>query len=351
MNVVRILAIPLADLYLKIDLESGLYHNSFAHLMLIFGILVLWSCDFFFRFLFGPVEDSVDRSGPFGAMIIYIWNQLIAGEPKTFDRRQRREQLNRANRSRSTAWTATLFLAIIGGLQVVDLSRCYALVVRSDSDQGIVRPLNESSLPENITSVSPEGDLIWSREQFESVDRNAGSELGIRSDRWVFKNQKYLVETAVSFDQSFRGWHELTVAYQNDGWDVLQRDILSDTIEIDGVEQDWQYVRVSLSKATGHSGYLLFCQFDCTGEPVPVPPPFRFDNLTQILGERFENRINRSLFQPETYQTQVFIEQYGEMDPEVWSITESQFLLARQKLRELFLNGSPPANAPDESAQ
>ena len=82
----------------------------------------------------------------------------------------------------------------------------------------ITQPMEREDLPAKI------GDwqLVDGDRGYEAIDREAGNDLGLHSDRWVYASPSRF-PVIVSLDQTFPGWHELTVCYQNQGWKLKSR--------------------------------------------------------------------------------------------------------------------------------
>ena len=68
---------------------------------------------------------------------------------------------------------------------------------------------------------------------------------------------------ALSLDYTFPGWHDLTRCYSGLGWAVDEQAVRPGVGPADGS------VAVKLTKPGYRSGYLLFCQFNQDGAPLP----------------------------------------------------------------------------------
>ena len=340
-NVLRIVSIPFADLYLNANLATGISHEIVGYMLLVLGLMILWSADHFLRFLFGAVEDSADQSGPFSGTITYIWNHLIAGDPEVSDSRSRRNQIQPISKFENSAiFTVAVFVAIVGVLQLVDFYRCYSFSNQNAPARFSIAPLIENDLPVQWVVQSASTRTEWERKSYLESKRHQGSDLGIRSDTWTYISRDKLVKTRVSFDQTFLGWHELTVQYQNAGWKLENREVKTIELEKEGENLAWDYVEARFSKPTGQQALLLFSSFDSTGAPLRAPTKFGLNSLLQQFQRQFEKRIGNSLFRPETYQSQVFMEQFGPLSDSSATLATGQFLDARNRLRDRFLQAA-----------
>jgi exosortase len=330
MNTVRILAIPVVDRTLGVDLAHGISHDILGWSVMTLGILLLFSTDQFLLFMFGPVETETGRSGPMGNFITEIWNGLIAGDVTDEAKKKRRGRKPVSTFGKGLMWTTAVIMVVCGVLQLNDVRRSYSeaskLKVRF-FDTNVVLPYEEADLPKELDG--------WTLVGYKAQDRRGGSDLGQRSDSWNYQNSRYLVD--VSMDQTFPGWHELTTCYVNQGWILTERKKENIEVEIDGQKVNWPYIEARLEKKTGEHGYLLFSHFDAFGMPVDAPAEWGTVNSFLIRAKnRLPYRIRASLFRAEAYQVQVFVPSFGEIDDDTKREITDHYLKIRQLMLERY---------------
>ena len=100
-------------------------------------------------------------------------------------------------------------------------------------------------------------------------------------------------------------------------------------------------VEATFRRTTGERGYLLFSHFNGAGEPEDAP--INLNTLQAIMiraKNRLSNRLRSSLFSSETYQCQVWVQHYGELEESTKAEIKERFLQARERLRTKFLERS-----------
>lgn len=337
-NVLRILLIPILDVNGIVDLTSGFGHVLLGWGALAIGVLLLLSTDQLMLFLFGPVDPEIGEAGPLGKLITKFWNRLVSGEEENDDeKKKKRKTIPVTENSHRLAWIVAGILALGGLFQLTDVVSAYNqpnLVVKF-FDADITQPMQETDLPTQIDNWT----LFDGGYNFDV--RDSGSDLGRRSDAWQYRAPR--CNARISFDQTFPGWHELTTCYRNGGWELVPES--RNVIRIEPASEDetaWHCVEAKFIRNTGERGYLLFSLFNGAGEPMD--PPVIMDgtagwikhNLTRAKN-RLTNRVRRSLFSSEAYQTQVFVQHYGDLEQPVIDEIQDRYLVIREKLRQKFL--------------
>ena len=334
-NVIRILLIPVLDINANINLVDGIGHMMLGWGALLVGLVMLMSTDQLLLFLFGPVDQETGAAGPLGKLITKGWNQLVSGEESDDEssKKKRRKRVPIKESSTRFAWVIAGILAVGGLFQLTDVARGFAAANTVQFfDADITQEMGEDDLPQQLEN--------WARIEkggYTSQTREHGSDLGRRSDVWQYRAPNCY--PVVSFDQTFPGWHELTTCYLNKGWKMEDRVVINPEVA-DG-EKRWPLVKAKFKKETGERGYLLFCHFNGAGEPESAP--VNINTLQSILiraKNRLSNRLRRSLFSSETYQIQVFVRHYNELDKLTTEEIETRFKQARESLRAKFLERS-----------
>lgn len=344
MNTVRILAIPLAKVFLDFDLSHGNSHTLLGYSTLLAGIVLIISTDQFLLFLFGPVEDASD-SGPFGRVVGKMWNSLT--NSKGIESSRSRRGLSRSPVSpgmQKVLWSFAIVMVVAGLWQIRDVRASMrakeSLSVRA-FDGDVTVEFEEGDVPKQLEN--------WTRVGFNTEERSRGSDFGERSDVWQYRAPTCTAIAAL--DQTFPGWHELTTCYRNNGWTVTNRKALSpakalgiDPSEAD--DNDWGLIEVTMKKPTGEQAYLLFSHFDSFGKGLAVPQNWGTINgfVTRVLN-RLSHRIRATLLQGEAYQVQVLLRSYNEFDPSVVAEARKRYLKLRSEVRNRFLEkaSSPEA--------
>ncbi len=334
MNTIRILLIPLADLRLNgLDLSTGIAHDLLGYFALIVGVLLVLSTDQFLTFLFGPVEDAGEETTGLQRPVTRFWNSFLAGKSTTEGAASRRKGIAEAaaekpisETQRKFIWALAGVIAVIGVLQLWDVRNSYAKSGFAPRffNRDVTIDYQKDDLPERLGN--------WEQLKYDSVDRTRGSDLGQRSDNWIFQGPRSLAITSI--DQTFPGWHELTTCYKNQGWQVRSRQVASHD---KGEEaSNWPFVVVHLTKNTGERGYLLFSLFDSQGQPVD-PPMDSFNAFIVRVQNRLSNRIRATLFDGEAYQTQLFMQSFNEFDEDIQEEAKERYLQAREIFRDKFV--------------
>jgi exosortase len=330
MNTIRILLIPLADVHMGLDLSTGVAHDLLGYAALIVGALLVLSTDQLFTFLFGQVEDISEDTAGLQRPITRFWNNILAGKQVQSSSSRKKGPVVRepvSEKGRKAVWISAGIMAFLGLIQLWDVSRSFAqpsLEVRFFNSDVTV-PFQKEDLPEFIDN--------WELIHYEKSERTRGSDLGRRSDQWIYQGTKSQNPAIVSLDQTFPGWHELTTCYKNQGWKLDSRVV---HVEEDG--QNWPYIEANFSRNTGEHGYLLFSLFDSQGESVDAPLTWnKLNSLFIRIKNRLSNRIRATLFDSEVYQTQLFIRSFRELDEDLKLEAVERYLKAREIMREKFV--------------
>ncbi len=354
MNCLRILLIPVFDVNFGIDLSTGIQHDLLGWSTMALGILLLLSTDQFLMFLFGPVDPGTGASGPLGRFITRIWNNIIAGgvddEETKSRRRSRRQPLS--SLSKGVAWTVAGLMVVAGLLAIYDILQSYSAPSKTTVNffsGRVIYPLGKDGMPEVVKD--------WNQVDYVSDERTRASDLGQQSDSWIFQSPSRFFASA-SFDQTFPGWHELTRCYRNQGW-VLEEREWKKQPDRKNEEELWPYIEARLSKPTGETGILLFSLFDGEGRAFDPPKKWGFMNyLLSGAQNRLAERVRKRLFQSEGYQTQVFVQGYGEISQDQVNEITDRYLEIREIMRDEFLKeveraseGSPSDDSGQEVSQ
>jgi exosortase len=339
MNTVRIFLIPMAD-QVDLDLTHGFPHAMLGWCTLIVGALLLLSTDQFLLFLFGPVDTEIGRSGPFGRFITKFWNSLVAGGTLKTDatggrRRKTKRRKTITQAGKSVIWGICGLMALAGVWSSWDVF--YAFVNERHKvrffDVDVTQPFEEADLPAKLDD--------WNVVNYKIDNRERGSDLGKRSDKWTYRAPNYIAQ--VSLDQTFPGWHELTTCYRNSGWELVSRVRknvkLGDPNDSESTgDVAWPYVVAEFKKPTGERGFLAFSLFNTDG--APVDPPASWNRAMYFISgikNRLSGRIRTQFFNTATYQIQTFVAGYGEFGEDTREEVEDRYLRLREITRQRYV--------------
>jgi hypothetical protein len=165
----------------------------------------------------------------------------------------------------------------------------------------------KDSLPAKIGS--------WEKSEFAKQTREANSFFGEHSSVWLFTRSRHTA--VVALDYPFPSWHDLTWCYTGRGWQIEKQDLRTDL----GVPGG--FVEVRMTQPTCRHGFLVFCEFNGSGQPLTAHPGGIESSLFrhQATFDRLKSRFG---FERETYadpsgpinQLQVFWEGYDKLPNE-----------------------------------
>ena len=339
MNTVRIFTIPMADRIMGINLSDGVLHMLLGYTTLAIGILLLFSTDQFLLFLFGPIDEGSSESRGIGKWISKNWNKMISGSQDNdeTERRKKRTRKKISNISRNLILGVAGLMLLGGLLQLVGLGQSLFSTTKGVRffDSVITQRMERGDLPPEIGGWKlREGD-----NGYIPVSREAGNDMGLHSDRWVYESPNRF-PVNVSLDQTFPGWHELTICYQNQDWTLKSR-VWKTAPMAEDETKSWSYIEAEFEKDTGEQGFLVFSLFDAFGDGYDAPGSWEtLDYLASRLKNRLSHRVRAQLFRGETYQTQAFVESYRDLsDTEKKEVAEN-YLKLREELRAKFIERS-----------
>lgn len=336
MNVVRLFVIPTLDFYADIDLAHGIEHAFLGWGTLLLGIILLLSTDQLLMFLFGPVEASGSESG-MAKFITRVWNNLIAGDKEEDEhKKKRRRRPPLSAMSRTMAWATAGVLVLCGAMSMVSIAQAFKAPVKDMTIQffqtDVMVPLAKEDLPTTIDNW----ELLPNEDGYHADDRDFWSDFGRRSDSWIYATPRY--RATISLDQTFPGWHELSICYRSGGWTLLSRTWKAEEVNIDGETEEWPFIEYRFKKRTGEHALVIFSLFDNFGQPYPAPKDWgSFTEHLNDLKNRFGQETRARLFRSETYQSQVFVHNFGEISDDMRQEITDRYLKARSKLRDAFV--------------
>lgn len=193
-----------------------------------------------------------------------------------------------------------------------------------------INSLGEDALPAEWGS--------FRREKFEPASRGVTNGQGDHSRGWYYQWRGR--KLAVVVDYPFRGWHELTVCYQLEGWKLEQESIHEE--KPSAGTGHGPMTEAKFTQGQGRHGYLLFCMFNETGGSLERPqlrniPPT--DSVASRLKERLKFLGGDLRFLFWGVQVQLFLESDAPLSPAEEAEARSFFDHARQLIRQRISGG------------
>ena len=336
MNTIRIFMIPMADKIAEIDLSEGVPHMLLGYTTLAVGILLLFSTDQFLQFLFGPVDKESSESRGLGNWISKTWNKVISGaeDDSEKEKRKKRSRKQVSSLSRNLILTVAGIMLLSGIWQLFSVGQSYFSLTKGTSffQSIITQPLKREDLAATVGNWR----LLEGEKGFTVTNRESGNDMGLHSDRWAYVSPNRF-PVHVSLDQTFPGWHELTICYQNQDWKLKSRRKKTASMG-DDESQQWSYIEAEFEKETGEQGYLVFSLFDVFGGAYDGPGSWdTIDYITSRVRNRLSQRIRAQLFRGETFQTQAFVETYRKLTEEEKNEVTENYLILREQMRQKFI--------------
>gem|GEM_PF-5803708 len=311
MNTVRLVVIAIAESKFQIDLASGAAHEILGLVLFSFTFIASMSTDQFLEFLLSPIRVQPGESGVRRNPLVKAWNGASnIFSPRYVEPNAEQSKLNRLLTGLMSPklmmcgvpiagigiWSALVFFGIIGGRPE---SRVDALT------------LNKAIVAEDIAETI--GD--WQRVSYEATQRGEDAvvgnyDFGQFSNAFTFQPANSdatmgAAETSetvnppamVSMDYPFTGgWHELSACYRANGWDILEREAVSEGGR-EFVQTTYKYPNQE------HYGLLLFNNFNERGEVLTPPSGAILVRSWLFIRRRFLRKIAGDLYQVQTFVT------------------------------------------------
>ncbi|MEM1228675.1 MAG: exosortase U [Planctomycetota bacterium] len=307
-NTLRVTMVAVAHHFWGLDWASGFQHDLLGYFTLALAGLFLLSFDHLVQTVLHPVSsdgrDSADN------LFLRAYNYFVSdfkfsnddeGTYGNYGRREQKDEVtNRAD------WLNGLIMNKVGWIAtMVIIGICFvASLVQSTRVE--VNRAPELLLRE-VVLFEPQPELLASSDlsTIEITDHQVtrdGSEprLGQNADLWGFNAGNLSGQIVVS--QTYSGWHELCVCYQNMNWQLLDRDVTepieilsrgkgqmeakTDIIESDA-SGDESFVTARFRREDGNYGYLFFTAVHEDGSIPDAPSTYG------AFGSRFLSRLER----------------------------------------------------------
>ncbi|MEM9588136.1 MAG: exosortase U [Planctomycetota bacterium] len=348
-NTLRVTAVALAESWYQTDLASGWQHDMLGYVALIVAALFLLSFDQLVVMLLHPASaGGNDRENVF----IRLWNFLVADwkyqtdDEVAYGYREKKKKAITANPmtelvgrllGRKPGWIACLALA--GTLAVGSAIRATQVEVNQ-----VPRELVRSFLLFDPSAEFLQGKYDYITVGGHQQTRN-GSEprLGQHADRWDFETpEKRPGQIVVS--QTYSGWHELCVCYENMDWKLLAREVTDvdpNSVKFDTTKVDDHGAFVTARFRNGDAyGYLMFTAVQEDGTVLDAP------SQLEALGARFFSRLERYdvITQQNLVMLQLWMVTPEKMDKDAIGKIQQDFLAVRDKVAAEVVQKPTPAS-------
>lgn len=317
MNTVRVVAVCIAATK-GWDLAHGTPHALLGYTTLVIGVALLFSTDQLVNFIFGVSNtEEATRKSVFRRII--KWMLPTDSDADSETRRETRKRTSLTARMVVIGICAVAILFALTPIARLGIGTLFENVFYSPYN---VFEVESTALPEKLTVGEPPAQVEWVVEDFEMQQRDNNSDWGSRSGMWTMTSP--VGRAMVSVDFPFRGYHELSVCYRGNGWQIVPG---GRTINRNDPDEP-PFVEVEFSKPTGEHAYLIFSLVDKYGNPIEIPTD---DILRVNFVQRVINSIRRRLTydygpQPQSFQIQLFSYYYQPISD-----------LQKERLRELYL--------------
>lgn len=170
------------------------------------------------------------------------------------------------------------------------------------------------------------------RVRYSTSSRSERNALGQHSHSWNYSSTG--IQSTISFDFPFRGFHPLWECYTNSGW--TRTAVNEIRTELNGEPTKWRFFEVLFTNKEGEYGCLHFCFFDenanvynYDGEVDIVQP----NRLAVNFWEAVRKPI-RDLDSPLLFQVQAFCSSRYPISEEQKAMQQRLFRMARVQLME-----------------
>jgi exosortase len=248
-NVARVVIVVLAEARWGLDLSHGMPHTLLGLVVLVAVLALTASTDRLLRFA--------------GALGTIHWSEpiLLAPKPAKPSGPAVEPLLPTALPDVRYTWLGSRPLgAAFGALGLAQVIWLWPPLVDAFSPNPVVERLKDVGEDDLPAQLGP-----FQRQRFQPVTRDVGDALGEFSRVWTYTSGPAKVTAAV--DYPFRGWHELSVCYENNGWK------LKDRVERhgDGEGGAGPIVEAKYDRPTGQA-LLLFGLDEADGRPLEARP-------------------------------------------------------------------------------
>jgi len=337
MNMLRVVTVTLAQSWCGVNLSSGWPHEALGFVTVGLALLLVASTDRLLAFLLGPIEflGVRPRRNPFSK----AWNWCLEGGDPAAAAPVAARPADGATTGRGVwAGAGRANWAMVAGfalLAMVQLSGAALAVFSGRAKTPGPALLARADLFHREDLPASVGD--WKQVQYSVGDYDPTRDIGAYRQIWGYQRDERC-RAAVSADYPFGGWHDLSMCYVADGWRVVSR--VEQPSQAEAASLPDPYLEVSLAKADGQQGLLLFSLISPAGRGLDVPQRstwkrmiarFAGNPLTQWMphSSGFSGRET-------TLQAQVFVASPAPLLAAEREAVRALFVILRQKLMSAY---------------
>ncbi len=304
-NSLRLVISVIAAESMEMDLSEGWYPMAMSFTAVLIGFGMLYSFHHLLAIAFHYVEPNTDAgSNPF----VQFWNKFSwMNENRATEEFARSS--NRDNKDRTAPGLASpVWLGLIGTAAVLSLLALVGAFRGGDEDFQITASTGPLFAPTETLFAKVESNDAIQIEKYETTaddvsTDNPESKTGQRSDTWTgtFRNGNLTLQIT----QPVSGWLELTRAYKQRGWEIIDRD--NDSMELavasekndpskpndDAMEKEEEFnafatARMRSTDGSDVEGYLYYSAVGSDGRILETPTSLSsmWQSLRRRLGMR-----------------------------------------------------------------
>jgi len=263
MNIMRIVAIAVAESRFSLDLAHGWKHEFLGYFCLAMASLLLLSSDRVFRVLFFPIASS-DERGEETNPVVWVWNRFLMpiNSDTALSKKRPASPPSPTGTSGIASLSWALPIAVTFSILLAGLT-----VFRFRGSEGVAATIEATSgtpflNAPKLLNVGLGFVQTTHEERKGSVDLPYGE----FADVWSGKLED--LSGAIVLSQPYSEWHDLCVCYTGIGMDTNSR-VVNIAQGPDG--EPWGYVMARFVDQSGKIHYIWFSSFDRTGASVDVP--------------------------------------------------------------------------------
>ena len=277
-NILRVTSVAVAQAKFDTDIAEGLEHDIVGYVALFAASMLLLSFDALIRVIIRPVDDPGDESVP--NPVIAAWNYFTESAPlsaldggsPTPEGESAPQRPAIFVRKRVLSFT---FATLMVGITVVSLARATTINVLGPESIGRFFEDSDFVLLDSAVELSEQPFGLIEVTAHTSERGQAGSVLGPNVDVWTCQIGDRQAQLVLS--QTYEGWHELCLCYQNVNWELLDRRASAWGSEAENGEttnpHDRGIVVTRLKNSrTRERGLLMYTGINQIGEVVKPPP-------------------------------------------------------------------------------
>lgn len=350
-NLVRIVTVALVQSRFGVDLSSGWQHEVLGLTTLALALLMLASTDRLLAFFLGPIEFNEAESDvlepiesgeakPEVNPLSGAWNWCVGGSdsnaaPILAERAcAQTAPHGGGGKAVTRIWDGLIVAGFLtlAVLQLVALD--FAPFQRT-----------EPAFPERfhreglfIRSDLPATVAGWTQVEYTEDPRDQTRELGVFRQVWAYRLDDRR-QCFVAAAYPFVGWHDLTICYANQGWNIL------DCVQRQGGSTPalelGPFVDVEMVRPDGERGYLLFSDADQAGDlehPSNLPVTWRRIAQRLVDGPLLGGLVPKDLRHrlDVRFKVQVITSSVRPLSGEDREAFQKLFLAVRQQLLSVY---------------